>query len=378
LIHAKLGNETEAVELLEQYLLAEPKGERAVSALMELTRFHRDGKDLAKIRSLLHAAVSANPEDATAWEALADAHLQIGEEIRAEHCWRRALQVDPDRLRPLVSLGEAYLRRGDHRHATPLLNRAYQQDLSDTRVVGLLVDSLTAGDELERADELATTWVEEHPESLGAWLKLAAVRRKRKDHPAANHCIEKARAVAESPTERAEVALADFANRQPLEFAELQRVVRLTTPGPDQARALAWKFSTGVYAREQVPLLWKETARLHAIAGDFRPAAECLTLAHQALQDDSVSALRQLADWQIRGGLLEAADRTIGRLRETGAAEVESLIKSLEAARQPSPPPPSPTTEAPAVQPPPESEQAEPASNWLGRAWAALRKFLPK
>jgi len=341
LIHARHGEAEAALPLLEAYLKHEGRSEMASQVLAALARIHRSRNNLTDARRLLHAATSASPENVTAWEELAECHLATGDALQAEECWRRALQEDPDRAGPLAALGEAYRRRGDAHRALPLLERAHAMGHAPERVVPGLVDALAQLGRLPEADELATGWVEENPESVEGWLGLAKVRHRMKDPGAVARCLREARERSASERQRADVAMVDFGLRQPLEHAEFRRIVLMTTVGAREAENLAWKLSTGVFAAEDHPDIHEQVARLAERAGD---------------------ATRAIA--------------ALDRLRALGwAVDAERVARLKAASMRPAEPPvvepaePEPAEEAEPV----ELPEAKPTATWWQRVLGWLR-----
>jgi tetratricopeptide (TPR) repeat protein len=341
LIHARQGRAAEAAPLLEKYLQSDSRGELASQAMTALARIQRQQNNIGGARRLLHAAITASPENASAWEDLADCHQESGEAAQAEECWRRALQEDPDRARSLAALGEVYAKRGDAERAAPLLERALLLGEERGRVTPHLIEChLTAG-RLDGADALATDWVEEHPESLTAWMCLTRVRHKLKDAPAVTRCLAEARRLGTTPRQQADISMLDFSLRQPFEFAEYRRVGLLHSIGAKEAETLAWKLTAGVYAREAHPDILMLAARLAERAGNVQLAAKCLAEALTRLGDAPVSERLRLVRLYSEAGDRPAAKAALTAVEAVspGNAEAASIRRTLDSQVAVEPPP---------------------------------------
>ncbi|MBI1289682.1 tetratricopeptide repeat protein [bacterium] len=378
LIHARQGRATDAVPLLEKFLEHDKRSELASQAMAALARIQRDRNDLAAARRLLHAAIAASPENASAWEDLAACHLAAGEIAQAEECWRRALQEDPDRPVALLSLGEAHIKRGDAERATPLLQRALGLGMDRARVVPPLAESHLAAGRLEEADDLVTELVEENPEALSGWMLLARVRQRRQDTAAVARCLRESRRLAASARERADAELLDFSLRQPFEHAEYRRLLMMPTPGAKEAESFAWKLTNGVFGREQHPDILLLAARFAERAGQPANAARWIQAATTRLGGNRAADQVRIARLYIDAGERDEALAALAHLDKLDPqnAETAGLRRRLDAVPAPEQEVESPVPIAPIDEKQPTLDKAE-RPGFLSRIAHLVRRLFP-
>ncbi|MCC6748644.1 MAG: hypothetical protein IT371_13370 [Deltaproteobacteria bacterium] len=143
--------------------------EQELAALREQrAKRHFRLADLLRQRKLLPAAIleyerardAAGERDAFVSNALARSFLEVDQPARAIAALSPVLEYYPDLSGPQVTMGAAYLRRGDPRAATRHLKVALRLNPFDPEVHCGLSRALPAGPEAERHGRLCSTLVE--------------------------------------------------------------------------------------------------------------------------------------------------------------------------------------------------------------------------
>ncbi|MCC5875749.1 MAG: tetratricopeptide repeat protein [Candidatus Sumerlaeia bacterium] len=212
------------VELLKRAVDADPFSRHGGRALRRLSQISREAGHVNDARRFLLRAVRVQPEDAVAWEELGYLHDSMGNSERAENAWLRSLQEDPDRPGVLIALGRAWAEKRRYKEATPLFQRASTLATTSTETLKYLAECLVETGQQDEADALVTAWVEEQPDDVEGWLRLASVRRVVGQTDAAQYCIERATALGPSGEQEAQLELERFALNFPDKFREWLRL----------------------------------------------------------------------------------------------------------------------------------------------------------
>jgi tetratricopeptide (TPR) repeat protein len=307
-----------ALELLKGYVQQEPAGVLASRALRAAARIHSARRDARQARQLLLAATHADPDDPAAWEELGACHDKAGDHRQAEVCWRRALQEDPDRIEPLVSLAGAFMGRCEWEQARMLLERAVLLPGARQRAVPLFVEVSLRLDNLVEADVYATQWAEEDADNFHAWLALFDVRLRVGEPAAARYCLGRAEHLGRAVAERGALALRRFALESPGEHESFQAI----------ASALKRTNATPILRQHAVQLriLAQRFADVPAVLEAHVEAAVPCGLLDEAIRSQRGLVLLYGEEMQRRTRLIELLVAA-GRL-EDALVECDTALRS--------------------------------------------------
>lgn len=226
------GQFEESREHLERYL-EEPASRRdpgAPAAFVRLAAIYHRTSGAQKALRLLRRAARHFGGDPDVMESLGVCLAETGDMTDAERCWRRVLEIQPTRPVALSNLGLIHWHRGDRERARILMERSVESPESGEAAYARFLDFLVDSNDLERADEVATEWVERFPDNWRGWLKLANLRRVRGEENAARHCLEQAQRRVGDRDRHHELELAWFALREPGDyklFLSLRKAARV-------------------------------------------------------------------------------------------------------------------------------------------------------
>ncbi|MCB2154317.1 tetratricopeptide repeat protein [bacterium] len=278
------GRFDEALPLLEDFLKhAAPNDPLVPSSYVRMaTVLHHQGQTM-RAYDLLNEAARRFPRDADVLEGLGVCHAEAGNAREAENCWRRVLEENPRRSTALTNLGMMCWERGEVRKAEILLERAIEGPEINPMSHRRLFDFLVEQKKLERADEVATEWVETQAEDWQAWLRLGQVRRLRGQTRAALYCLNKAEGLAGSEDTESEILLARFALDFPGDFQIFERAMT-ARPKPakslEEQERLQQEHRAGMVKtlrnlsdrHPRYPFLWEALARLLMESGQYESA----------------------------------------------------------------------------------------------------------
>lgn len=208
-------NQDRGVELLRKAVEGDPFSRHGGRAMRTLAKHAHELGNLSEARRYLVRAVRTHPEDADSWEQLGNLHEEMGHHERAEDAWLRSLQEDPDRPRVLNSLGRSWAEKRRYQDAVPLLQRAVTMAPGFKESRMHLAECLIETGHPDQADELVTAWVEEQPDDVEGWLRLASVRRSLNQPDAAHYCLERASVLANTFEHHSRLAHETFALEHP-------------------------------------------------------------------------------------------------------------------------------------------------------------------
>ncbi|MEQ8818733.1 MAG: tetratricopeptide repeat protein [Sumerlaeia bacterium] len=303
----------EARPLLERYL-AGTHGLARREAMVRLARIDFDGGRFARAERTLALAAQAHPEDLEVLEWLGQCREALGDDDRAERCWRAILDQHPRHSTALYRLGLQYRRKGEIRKAQIVLERAIEGPEVDPRAYPTLVEFLLERkQQLERADEVATLWVEESAENWRAWLALAEVRCARGQANVAQHCLQKAAALQDGEDTEGEIRRVAFAVHSPSDDKVYRRVLSVLEqsgkPGEEPVKTL--RYLTDRHPGE--PFLWSSLAGLLERMGRLESAllarrreVELLPRSARAMHLLGHLQSRAELDWEAEGSLRQA------------------------------------------------------------------------
>lgn len=274
-------NRERGAELLKRAVENDPYSRHGGRALRTLSRISRETGSLTDARRYLLRAVRVNAEDAIAWEELGNLHETMGNHEKAENAWLRSLQEDPDRPGVLIALGRAWAEKRRYREATTLLQRASTFAATSGESRKYLAECLVETGHSDEADALVTAWVEEQPDDVEGWLRLAAVRRVVGQNDAAHYCIERASAMTPGGDQLARLEFERFALQHPdthREWLRLEEEMGRAAPARTSTTLLARRMGAALETAESIP------PRFRALAVRIAEGAEDWTAAshHQA------------------------------------------------------------------------------------------------
>ncbi len=299
-----------ATELLREFLHCERTGRLASEALTTLAELHGRERHSEPARRYLEMAVTADPENAVAWETLGQVNHASGNPARAEDCWRRALQEDPDRVGALQNFSRIYFERGDYKQARVLLGRVRDLDRSDDTTGSMLVESLMKLGDYDKADEIATERVELLEESFDNWNQLGRVRLAMGDRTAARYCAEKASELVLRDEARRENRKLFLAIDRPGDVETLDHIresfQRTETLTEQEIRDLERLSRIEDCAEEVLPILVNVFEKQERVD-------ESITAQERycALQKTDASAFEKLASMMERDGRIDDAISTL-------------------------------------------------------------------
>lgn len=126
-----------------------------------------DNKKWAQAEKELRRAVTIHPEYASAWSALGEALGELSRPGEARAAWGRAIQADPNYVKPYVLLARLAVREGRMEDAATITGRAMEVRYTQSLPVYFYnaVANLAVG-RLETAEKSARRAVELDPEHL--------------------------------------------------------------------------------------------------------------------------------------------------------------------------------------------------------------------
>ena len=126
-----------------------------------------DNKKWTYAEKDLRRAVTIYPQYASAWSALGEALAQLSRPVEARNAWERAMQADPNYVKPYVLLARLAIREGRPEDAVNITGRALQTRYTQSLAVYFYhgVANLALG-RLELAEQSARKAVELDPAHL--------------------------------------------------------------------------------------------------------------------------------------------------------------------------------------------------------------------
>jgi tetratricopeptide (TPR) repeat protein len=114
------GDKAEGSAVSLTTLEAPPEARRAWEKGMKAL----ENKKWTQAEKELRRAVTIHPEYASAWSALGEALDELSRPVEARDAWGRAIQADPDYVKPYVLLAQLAIREGRMEDAVSITDRA--------------------------------------------------------------------------------------------------------------------------------------------------------------------------------------------------------------------------------------------------------------
>ncbi|MDK2972471.1 MAG: hypothetical protein PWP23_2226 [Candidatus Sumerlaeota bacterium] len=269
------GRIDDARHLLEDFLeRTSAKDPTAPPAYVRLARIYHEEQGVEKAIALLTKAAGLFPGEPELLESLGVCLADAGRTEEAEKVWRRILDRQPGRAATLANLAFVKWKEKDYERARILFERAIESPDATETAFARYVDFLIERGPMERADDVATEWVERYSDSWRNWLQLAKIRRRLGQTTAAEHCLDRAEELAGSEDLEGEILMVRFAVRFPADFTVFQQALRAsvraarergnTGKSEDAAKALAEAvvvFRHLTARHPGLPFLWRALAQ---------------------------------------------------------------------------------------------------------------------
>jgi len=124
-----------------------------------------------KARELLNEWIAVDPESAAAHQRLGVTEFRLKKSREALEEFKKARELNPEGVaHPFVILGQLFSQDGDKENARKAYEKAYAEDKSDVKVAQAYAIWLIQEDELDKAQEVASTLREQSPDSVAALL----------------------------------------------------------------------------------------------------------------------------------------------------------------------------------------------------------------
>lgn len=196
---AASGQRTQAIHLLQELIVAEPRNTEAHLLLGSLLM--EEGDQQSSIAQL-KTAVEQQPRSAEAQNALGEAYNKFGESADAKTAFEHAVAIKPDYGVGQLNLGEVLLAQGDLKGGARHLDRAtallgHTADAADAHYFRARIDS--AQNRPQDALKQLEVAVRIRPDFAEAWSDLGQVRLQVEDPSGALTALE--HAVATDPND---------------------------------------------------------------------------------------------------------------------------------------------------------------------------------
>lgn len=137
-----------------------------------------------RAKELLEEWIAVDPESAAAYQRLGVVMFNLKESKEALANFQKAKEIEPTLGHPFVFMARLFSQKGEKKNAKLAFDKAYKEDQSDAKVAQAYAEWLIQEDELNEAQEIATTLSNQSPDSVPALLLdgiVSLMRGQRKD-----------------------------------------------------------------------------------------------------------------------------------------------------------------------------------------------------
>ncbi|MGI9427062.1 MAG: tetratricopeptide repeat protein, partial [Bythopirellula sp.] len=123
-----------------------------------------------KAKAYLEQWLEIDPDNALAHTRMGIVHFRLDQAKESLAEFSKAREINPDVPHPFVSLGQLFYANGDNEKARKSFEKAYSENESDAKIAQAYAEWLIQQDELDKAQEIASTLRELEPNSTNALL----------------------------------------------------------------------------------------------------------------------------------------------------------------------------------------------------------------
>ena len=123
-----------------------------------------------KAQGYLRQWIEIDPDNALSHTRMGIVHFRLDQAKESLAEFKTAREINPDVPHPFVSLGQLFSANGDNEKARKSFEKAYNENKSDAKVAQAYAEWLIQQDELDKAQEIASTLRELEPSSANALL----------------------------------------------------------------------------------------------------------------------------------------------------------------------------------------------------------------
>lgn len=121
-------------------------------------------------KELLGEWLEKDPDSAAAYQRLGVVMFNLDDSKGALNSFKKAREIEPSLGHPFVFMARLFSQKGENKNAKMAFERAYKEDQTDIKVAQAYAEWLIQQDELDDAQEVASTLSKQSPDSIQALL----------------------------------------------------------------------------------------------------------------------------------------------------------------------------------------------------------------